>query len=92
MTSIRGRGGSHEFEPVSKSGYLVGYSVDGHNVGDLKSLILKEQNNLNGKPKCIIANTLKGKGVSFMENKLKWHYKSPDQDDFIAACIELGEG
>ena len=42
-----------------------------------------------GKPNCIIANTVKGKGVSFMENKVEWHYKYPDKDQFDQAVIEL---
>ena len=41
------------------------------------------------KPKIIIANTTKGKGVSFMENKVIWHYRSPTEDDVIKAKGEL---
>ncbi|MFC1551702.1 transketolase [Candidatus Latescibacterota bacterium] len=43
----------------------------------------------NGKPSVIIANTIKGKGVSFMENRLEWHYKSPNEDEFKKAMKEL---
>lgn len=39
----------------------------------------------------IIANTIKGKGVSFMENQLIWHYRDPQGDDYINALKELGE-
>ncbi|OGT08827.1 MAG: transketolase [Gammaproteobacteria bacterium GWE2_37_16] len=41
------------------------------------------------KPTCIIANTVKGKGVSFMENTVLWHYRSPQKEDFINAIQEL---
>jgi transketolase len=44
-----------------------------------------------GKPTCVIAHTIKGKGVSFMENKLLWHYRSPDADELRLALAELGE-
>jgi transketolase len=43
-----------------------------------------------GKPNCLIAHTLKGKGVSFMENQLRWHYKSPNAEQLKQALAELG--
>ncbi len=43
------------------------------------------------KPSCIIAHTVKGKGVSFMEDKLLWHYRAPDDEEFRRAMEELGE-
>lgn len=42
-----------------------------------------------GKPSVLIANTIKGKGISFMENKVKWHYKSPDDKEMAAGLAEL---
>lgn len=42
-----------------------------------------------GKPSCVIAHTVKGKGVSFMENKLLWHYRSPDDKELHQALAEL---
>lgn len=44
-----------------------------------------------GSPTCIIAHTIKGKGVSFMENKLLWHYRAPDEGELRLALAELGE-
>ena len=44
-----------------------------------------------GRPSAIIAHTVKGKGVRFMEDKLLWHYKSPDAEQLAAALAELGE-
>ena len=42
-------------------------------------------------PKCIIAETTKGKGVDFMENSVLWHYKSPSTDDVTKAFEQLSE-
>ena len=62
--------------------------IDGHNVEEIISALLIESS----QPKCIIANTVKGKGVSFMENELKWHYKSTSSDELLSAISEiLGE-
>ena len=41
------------------------------------------------KPLCVIANTIKGKNISFMENNVLWHYRSPQGDEYDAAIIEL---
>jgi transketolase len=41
------------------------------------------------KPSCIIAHTVKGKGVSFMENQLAWHYKSPNKEQLAEAITEI---
>jgi transketolase len=57
--------------------------IDGHNFAELFKELSKC--NSNKKPKVIIANTIKGKGVSFMENKLEWHHKAPTQDQFDIA-------
>ena len=43
-----------------------------------------------GKPTVVIADTVKGKGISFMENSVLWHYRSPQGDEFAAALAELG--
>jgi transketolase len=43
-----------------------------------------------GRPSAIIAHTVKGKGVSFMENQVAWHYKSPSAEQLAAAIEELG--
>ena len=39
---------------------------------------------------CIIAKTIKGKGVSFMENKADWHGKAPNEEEYKKAIKELG--
>lgn len=43
-------------------------------------------------PLCVLAHTIKGKGVSFMENSVLWHYRSPQGDEYLAACRELDGG
>jgi len=43
-----------------------------------------------GRPSCLIAHTIKGKGVSFMEGSVLWHYRSPQGAEFAAAMAELG--
>ena len=40
-------------------------------------------------PVVVIAHTVKGKGVSFMENKVEWHYKSPNQNQLAEALAQL---
>ena len=62
--------------------------VDGHNFAE----IIKALEGIPfrpGKPSCLIANTIKGKGVSFMENELRWHDKYPDEEEYKKALSEL---
>jgi transketolase len=61
------------------------YTVDGHDVEELVRCLSMPQTG----PKAIIAVTVKGKGVSFMENQLCWHYKSPNDGEFERALTEL---
>ena len=56
---------------------------------ELKNAFIESINNTNGKPSVIIANTIKGKGVSYMENKVKWHYSTPNQEELIQALNEI---
>ena len=63
------------------------YSIDGNNIEEL-TLVLSTRSD---KPIAIIANTIKGKGVSFMENKLEWHYKSPNDEQLKIALQEIEE-
>jgi len=63
--------------------------VDGHDHAALRRALSAE--NGNGRPRCVIADTVKGKGVSFMENQVLWHYRAPAGEEFAAAMHELGE-
>ena len=60
--------------------------VDGH---DHEQLISACNSKMVGKPLCIMANTTKGKGISFMENQVLWHYRSPQGKEYEAAIKEL---
>jgi transketolase len=62
--------------------------VDGHNVDDVDNA-LSAVPHTQGRPTCIIAHTVKGKGVSFMERTVLWHYRSPQGDEFDAALAEI---
>lgn len=63
-------------------------NIDGHNFEAIKK-VLDQFPFMSEKPGVVIANTIKGKGVSFMENQLEWHYKSPNEDEFNKAMKEL---
>jgi transketolase len=61
-------------------------NINGHDFNQIyKSLLVSK----NGKPTVIIANTIKGKGVKFMEGKILWHYKSPSTQELDIATNEL---
>lgn len=63
-------------------------STDGHNVEKIAQAI-DSAKAAKGKPSVIIADTVKGKGVSFMENNVKWHGKTPTDEEFQKAFAEL---
>ena len=62
--------------------------VDGHDHFALRNLLRQKQLNQD-KPSVIIAHTVKGKGVSFMQNKVEWHYKSPNSNQLAQALSEI---
>jgi len=74
-------------ERLSNFGWAV-REIDGHNMteilGVLESLPFEAE-----KPNAIVAHTIKGKGVSFMENVSMWHYRGPNQDEAAKARAEL---
>ena len=64
--------------------------VDGHDTDALHDAFNAAKANLgSGKPNIIIAETTKGKGVSFMENDILWHYRTPQGEEYEAALKEL---
>ena len=63
-------------------------NVDGHNVENLIDAFTTAKQT-KGKPTIIIAKTIKGKGVSFMENKAEWHGKAPKEEEYYKAMEEL---
>lgn len=60
--------------------------IDGH---DYAQIIDALDRPVHGRPKCIVAHTVKGKGVSYMENQAKWHGGSPDPEQLAQAMDEL---
>jgi transketolase len=62
--------------------------VDGNDVNALKEVLCSMPFE-KGKPSLVIAHTIKGKGVSFMENSVKWHHGVPDKDQYETAIAEL---
>lgn len=85
-------------EDVCSSGTLVGkfaafdwevYEVDGHDIEALIELLSSLKASSTEKPKAVIARTVKGKGVSFMENKAGWHGKAPNEEETRIALAEL---
>lgn len=63
--------------------------IDGHEPAQIYDAV--EQAKQNAKPTVIIANTVKGKGVSYMENNVGWHGKAPNKDEFAVAMEELNK-
>jgi transketolase len=61
--------------------------VDGHDHEALRSAFAERAEN---RPTCIVADTVKGRGVSFMENQVLWHYRAPKGEEYVAAMRELG--
>lgn len=64
------------------------YEIDGHNHHEIITVMENLQED-NEKPKMIIANTIKGKGISFMEDNNNWHYRIPTEEEIILAKKEL---
>jgi len=62
--------------------------IDGHNYEEIFNACNSMSTPID-RPLCVIANTIKGKGVSFMENNVLWHYRSPQGDEYKSAMVEL---
>lgn len=77
-------------EPLDEKWRAFGWAVkiiDGHNFAELTEALSRPAEM--GKPTCIIANTIKGKGVSFMEDVAKWHHGVPSEAELKQALAEL---
>jgi transketolase len=80
------------FDPIIDKWKAFGWNaleVDGHNIEELLNAFAQFPSK-NGKPTAIIANTIKGKGVSFMEDDNNWHYKIPNTEEVKQSIKELG--
>ena len=62
--------------------------IDGHNIEEILSAFEKAKT-VKNKPTAIVAKTVKGKGVSFMENQAGWHGKAPNEEQYNQAMAEL---
>ena len=63
--------------------------IDGNDIDEILKAF-EVAKNVKGKPTCIIAKTIKGKGISFMENEASWHGKAPNKEEYDKAVKELG--
>jgi transketolase len=82
-----------DLEPLADKWRAFGWAVreiDGHNMLEIEEA-LTQTSYSPGRPSCLIAHTVKGKGVSFMEDRLLWHYRWPQGEEFEAALAELGD-
>jgi transketolase len=81
-----------KLEPLSEKWSAFGWEVrdiDGHHHDQIRAA-LSDLPAHEGRPTVVLARTVKGKGVSFMEDRLEWHYRSPNDDDLRRALAELG--
>lgn len=79
-------------EPIDEKFRALGFDVltmNGHDMADVLTTLMKAKRACSGKPTCVLAHTVKGKGVSFMENQLDWHGKAPNDEQYKKAIAEL---
>jgi transketolase len=80
-------------EPFGEKWRAFGWDVvevDGNNVEELVN-VLEQTPRVSGKPTLIVANTVKGKGISFAENVAKWHHHVPSKEEYQLAMDELSK-
>ena len=79
-------------EPLAAKWQAFGwqaYEIDGHSFEQILEVFSKIPAS-SGKPTAIIAHTIKGKGISFMEDNNNWHYRIPTDEELLQAKSELG--
>ena len=80
-----------DLDPLAEKWRSFGWAVqelNGHDLPGVEAAVTSVPFEV-GRPSCIVAHTVKGKGVSFMENKLLWHYRAPLGEDMSKALAEL---
>jgi len=90
LQSLKSTEETVRLEPLAEKWVAFNWDVaiiDGHSHSELKNAIFRTSN----KPMLTIAKTIKGRGVSFMENRIEWHYKSPNDQELAQALDELGK-
>jgi len=76
-------------ENMLKGTDLNFYKINGHNFEEIENIFYEIDNCKNKKAHIIFADNIKGKGVSFMENNLLWHYRSPNEEEYKKGLKEL---
>ena len=79
-----------KLDPLADKWTSFGWAVtelDGHDHDQLLAALTRPPS---GRPHAIVAHTVKGKGVSFMEDDNNWHYRVPNQQEVLDAKVELG--
>ncbi|MEV6342701.1 transketolase [Actinoplanes sp. NPDC051851] len=79
-------------EPFAAKWRAFGWQVteiDGHDHAALAKALAVPRSAEPGRPRCVLAHTVKGKGVSFMENEVLWHYRPPDDAELSRALAEV---
>ncbi|MAQ88978.1 MAG: transketolase, partial [Rhodopirellula sp.] len=80
-------------EPLAAKWEAFGWhsqEIDGHDLAAIDQALTAARAETS-KPSVIVAHTIKGKGVSFMEDDNNWHYRTPNADELAAALAELKE-
>ena len=81
---------TNALDPLMEKWRAFGWEIheaDGHDHGALYNILSAPASN---RPRCVIAHSYKGKGISFMENRVEWHHKVPSAEQFKQAFEELG--
>ena len=89
LQSIKSTNETLNLEPFKDKWIAFGWEVieiDGHNILEILNAL---KSNTKDKPLCILATTIKGKGVSFMENNVLWHYRTARDEEYKIALKEL---
>lgn len=68
------------------------FAIDGHSMKEIVEALEEIRKSTSDKPKCIVAKTVKGKGVSFMENVAVWHGVAPSDEELAIAIKDIEEG
>jgi transketolase len=80
------------YEKWRSFGFTVATAADGNSFADLDTAYAELAGGSSAKPRCIIARTTKGHGVSFMEDRMEWHYLPMNEEQYVRALRETEEG
>ena len=79
-----------EYNKVSQTEFALRLGVTQKHINEILNAF-EVAKNIKNRPTCIIAKTIKGKGVSFMENNASWHGKAPSEEEYKKAIEELSK-